>query len=69
MKFVHFISAFSKDDVAARAGTYGGSSHVACHDGEDRNGEIARSVKSDMMASSDGKTGGDRIAINCTARP
>lgn len=69
MKFVHFVSAFSKDNVAARSDTYGGSSHVTCHDGEDRDGEIDRSVKSEMEGSSDGKAGGDKIAINCTAWP
>ncbi|MFB2550160.1 site-specific integrase [Ensifer soli] len=68
MKSDRFTPVFSKDDVAVPADTYGGSRRVACHDGEDRDGEIARSVKSDMMASSDGKTGGDKIAINCTAR-
>ncbi len=69
MKFVHFVSAFSKDNVAAWSDTYGGSSHVTCHDGEDRDGEIDRSVKSEMVGSSDGKAGGDKIAINCTAWP
>lgn len=69
MNFDHFAPAVSKDDVAAPADTYDDGSHVACHDGEDRDDEIDRSVKSDMTASSDGKTGGDTIAINCTARP
>ncbi|KVK48227.1 hypothetical protein L901_04815 [Agrobacterium sp. D14] len=66
MKFDHFTPAFSKNDVAAPADTYGDGSHVGCHDGEaSRSGEIYRSVKSEMMGSSDGKAGGDKIAINC----
>lgn len=70
MKFDRFTPVFSKDDVAAPADTYGGRSRAACHDGgASRSGEIDGSVKSEMMGSSDGKTGGDKIAINCIARP
>ncbi|WLR96572.1 site-specific integrase [Shinella sumterensis] len=70
MKSDRFTPTFSKDDVAVLADTYDDGSRAACHDGEaSRHSEIDHSVKSDMMASSDGKTGGDKIAINCTTRP
>lgn len=70
MKFDRFTPAFSKDDVAAPADTYGGDSRVACHGGQiSQDSEIDGSVKSEMMGSSDGKAGGDKIAINCTVRP
>nr|WP_295981175.1 site-specific integrase [uncultured Agrobacterium sp.] len=70
MKFDRFTPAFSKDDVAVPADTYGGSSRVACHDGHiSQDSKIDRSVKSDMISSSDGRADGDTIAINCTARP
>lgn len=70
MKFDRFTTAFLKDDVAAPADTYGGGSRAACHDGQtSQDSKIDRSVKSDMISSCDGKAGGDKIAINCTARP